>query len=313
MLKLDGVAAFVTVVDAGSITEAARRLDLAKSIVSERLADLERSLGARLLQRTTRRLSLTEDGAAFLERARRIVREVSDAADEMAERRGALVGPLRISAPVSFGVLHLGAALYPFLRDHPRIDLTIELDDRFADLAADGFDAVIRHGPIRDSWLVATRLASSRRFLVASPAYLSAHGEPRALGDLEDHRAILYTNRATDWRFLSPDGPVIVHPRKALRVNNGLIMREAAVAGLGVSLLPGFMIHEALVDGTLRTLDIGLEAEGAEIHIAYDKEHGASAKVRALIEHLKRAFGDPPYWDPGAASAGGGEPPSIGA
>jgi DNA-binding transcriptional LysR family regulator len=309
MLKLDGVAAFVAVVDAGSITEAARRLDLSKSIVSERLADLERVLGARLLQRTTRRLSLTEDGTAFLERARRIVRDVTDATAEMAERRGALIGPLRLSAPVSFGVLHLGAALYPFLRDHPEIDLTVELDDRFVDMAADGFDAVIRHGPIRDNWLVATRLASSRRFLVASPDYLAAHGEPRSLADLDDHRAILYTNRITDWRFSSPDGPTVVRPRKALRVNNGLIMRDAAVAGLGVTLLPSFMIHAELAGGALRILDIGLEAEGAEIHIAYPKDHGASAKVRALIEHLKRSFGDPPYWE--AASVGSAGLPSI--
>src|SRR3954469_16790595 len=129
-MKLDGIAAFVAVAEAGSISEAARRLRLSKSVVSERLAELERSLGTALLHRTTRRLALTEDGAAFLERAARITREVEEAAADMAERRGTLAGPLRLSVPVTFGRMHLGPALYPFLAAHPRIELTLDLDDR---------------------------------------------------------------------------------------------------------------------------------------------------------------------------------------
>ena len=149
-MKLDGIAAFVAVAEAGSISEAARRLRLSKSVVSERLAGLERGLGAGLVRRTTRKLSLTEDGAAFLERAARIVREVEEAAADLAERRGTLAGPLRISAPVTFGRMHLGPALYPFLARHPRVELTLDLDDRRVDAAADGFDAVVRHGPVAD-------------------------------------------------------------------------------------------------------------------------------------------------------------------
>ncbi|MDB5454715.1 MAG: LysR family transcriptional regulator, partial [Caulobacter sp.] len=262
-MKLDGIATFVAVATAGSMSEAARRLGVSRSMVSERLAELERSLGARLLQRTTRKVSLTEDGLAFLERAQRIVRDVAEASAEMAERRGALVGPLRLSGPVSFGSLHLGPALYPFLRAHPGIDLALDLDDRFVDAAADGYDAVIRHGPIRDNWLIAMRLAPSRRMLVASPAYLSAHGTPNGLADLEAHRAILYTNRGADWRFGGEAGPIIVRPGAALRVNNGLVMRDAALAGLGVTLLPSFMIHAELLSGALRVIEVGVEAEGA--------------------------------------------------
>ena len=179
MLKLDGIAAFVQVAEAGSISEAARRLRLAKSVVSERLVELERSLGAVLLHRTTRRLSLTEDGSAFLAHATRITREVEEAAAEIAERRGSLTGPLRLSAPVTFGRMHLGPALYPFLAANPGIALALDLDDRRVDVAAEGYDAVIRHGPIEDSRLVAMRLASSRRCLVASPNYLARHGTPR--------------------------------------------------------------------------------------------------------------------------------------
>lgn len=296
-MKLEGLQTFVAVAEAGSISEAARRLALSKSVVSARLAELERDLGVRLIQRTTRKMNLTEDGLTFLRRARKIARDVAEASAEIAERRTALVGPLRVSAPVSFGVLHLGPALYPFLKDNPGIELTLDLEDRFVDVAADGYDAVIRHGSIRDSWLVALRLASSRRRLVASPGYLAAHGEPDTLEALGTHRGILYTNRAIDWRFGGDQGTAIVHPRSALRVNNGLVMRDAALAGMGVTLLPTFLVHKELVAGTLKAIDIGMEAEGAEIHLACLKDPGPSAKVRALTEHLRRTFGSPPYWD----------------
>ena len=141
MIKIEGIAAFVAVVEAGSISEAARRLRLSKSVVSERLAELERSLGGKLLHRTTRKLTLTEDGAAFMDRALRIVREIEEAAADMAERRGTLAGPLRIAAPVTFGRMHLGPALYPFLAEHPEIELTLDIDDRRVDASSDGYDA----------------------------------------------------------------------------------------------------------------------------------------------------------------------------
>jgi DNA-binding transcriptional LysR family regulator len=297
MMKFDGLAVFVAVAEAGSITAAARRLGLAKSVVSERLAELERTIDGQLVQRTTRRLSLTEDGQAFLPRARLLLSEADAAVAELSERRGSLVGPLRISAPVSFGALHIGAALYPFLLAHPRIELTLELDDRFVDIAAEGFDAVLRHGPVDDTRLVARRLAASRRALVASPAYLAAHGAPASTDELEGHRAILYANREGDWRFEALGGAIVVRPTVALRVNNGLIMRDAALAGLGITLLPTFMIHRELTSGELQELDVGVQAEGADVYVAYPGERGASAKLAALIEALRRAIGDPPYWD----------------
>jgi DNA-binding transcriptional LysR family regulator len=304
MMKLDGVAAFVAVAEAGSISEAARRTGLAKSVVSERVSELERGLGALLIQRSTRKLTLTEDGLAFLERARRIVHDVNEATAELSERRGTLSGPLRLAGPVGFGSLHLGPALYAFLAAHPAIDLTLDLDDRFVDIAADGYDAVIRHGPIRDTRLVAKRLGASRRLLVASPAYLEARGTPRSLADLEQARAILYTNRETDWRFPGAGDEAVVRPRAVLRVNNGLVMRDAAVAGLGITLLPTFFVDRELAAGTLRHVDIGIEAEGAELHIAYPPNRSASAKIVALTAWLRERFGAPAYWDV-AARAGG--------
>jgi DNA-binding transcriptional LysR family regulator len=176
VIRIEGITAFVAVAEAGSISEAARRLRLSKSVVSERLAELERSLGGTLLHRTTRRLTLTEDGSAFLQRSIRIIDEIRIGASEMTERRGTLSGPLRISAPVTFGRMHLGPALYPFLALNPLIELVLDLDDRRVDVSSDGYDAIIRHGPIDDSRLVVWKLCSSRRLLVASPDYLKQQG-----------------------------------------------------------------------------------------------------------------------------------------
>ena len=297
-MKLEGIGTFVTVAEAGSISEAARRQRLSKSVVSERLAELERSLGTTLLHRTTRRLTLTEDGIAFLARARRIVREVEDAGADMAERRGELVGPLRISAPVTFGRMHLGPALYPFLARHPGIELTLDLDDRRADAAADGYDAVVRHGAIQDSRLIAWRLAASRRLLVASPEYIARNGAPTSMADLASHRGIFYTHRGVaDWRFPSPDGAAIVRGRIGLLVNNGDVMREAAIAGLGIALLPTFIAGGAIRTGELKVVGIGVEAEGEFIYIAYPEGPPPSAKLKAFAECLITVIGDPPYWD----------------
>jgi DNA-binding transcriptional LysR family regulator len=168
MIRIEGIAAFVATVEHGSISGAARQLRLSKSVVSERLAELERSLGSALLHRTTRKLSLTEDGTAFLPRAQRITRDVVEAAADIAERRGTLAGALRIAAPVTFGHMHLGPALYPFLRRHPEIQLTLDLDDRRIDVASSGHDAIIRQGVIDDTRLVVWKLAKSHRLLVGS-------------------------------------------------------------------------------------------------------------------------------------------------
>jgi len=297
MMKLEGVAAFVAVAEAGSISEAARRLGLAKSVVSERVTELERLLGASLMQRTTRKLTLTGDGEMFLERARRIVRETVEAQAEIAERRGSLSGPLRLAGPIGFGMLHLGRMVNAFLAVHPAIDLSLDLDDKFVDLAADGYDAVIRHGPVEDSRLIAKRLATSRRMLVAAPSYIEKHGAPASLEELAGACAILYANRSADWRFRCSEGETILRPRACLRVNNGIVMRDAALAGLGIALLPTFFMYEQLASGALQHVDVGAEAEGAELYIAYSRNRSASAKVAALTEWLRTEIGAPAYWE----------------
>jgi len=298
MLKIDGITAFVAVAEAGSISEAARRLRLSKSVVSERLSEMEKALGATLLHRTTRKLTLTEDGAAFLERATRIAHEVREAAADLAERRGTLTGPLRIAAPVTFGRRHLGPALYPFLADHPGIELTLDLDDRRVDAASEGYDAIIRHGLIADSRLVAWTLTRSRRLLVAAPDYLSRYGRPASLADLENHRGIFYANRGVaDWRFQGPDGAVIIRGKLAFGVNNGDVMHDAAIAGLGIALLPTFIAGPAIKEGRLVEIDVGCRPEAEFIFMAHPEGRNPSAKLRAIADHLRKAFGDPPYWD----------------
>jgi len=298
MPKLEFLAAFVAIAETGSMTGAAARLSISKSVVSERLLELERTLGARLVERTTRRLALTEEGNVFYERARGILRDVEGAATELAQLRGKLTGPLRISAPVSFGTLHLGRALFGFLAQHPEIELTLELDDRFVNMAEEGYDAVIRHGPVDDRRVIAKRLALSRRLLVASPDYLKRAGKPTSLPDLELHRGIVYSARgAGDWRFRSGRKFVTVRPAVALRVNNGLLMRDAAIAGLGIAFLPTFLLDVPVRERTLRVLDVGAEGEGATVHIAYPEHLRASGKIRALTAWLKEAFCEPAYWD----------------
>jgi DNA-binding transcriptional LysR family regulator len=298
MLKLESIAAFSAIAEAGSITGAARRLALSKSVVSERLTELERVVGSKLVRRTTRSLSLTDDGNAFYARAKQIMRDVENAASELTERRGTLTGSLRISAPVSFGTLHLGQALFGFLARHPGIELTLELEDRFVDILGDGYDAIVRHGPVDDDRIIVKRLSASRRVLVASADYLKRSGNPASLQDLGQHRGIIYGNRgAADWRFRVGRKWVIARPQVALRVNNGLLMRDAAVAGLGIALLATFLLETPLKKRTLKVLDVGAEAEGATIYIAYPEHLRSSAKIRALTASLQQSFGDPPYWD----------------
>ncbi|MBV5335683.1 LysR family transcriptional regulator, partial [bacterium] len=194
MDKLDDMLAFIKVVDARSFTAAADRLGLSKSVVSRRIAELEDRLGARLLNRTTRRLSPTEVGQAFYERCTRIVSDLDEAERAVGDLHGAPRGRLRLNAPVSFGRLHLAAAIVAFVERHPAIEIDIELNDRYVDLLEDGYDLAVRIGRLRDSSLVARKLAPCRRVMVASPAYLERFGAPQIPEDLARHNCLLYTN-----------------------------------------------------------------------------------------------------------------------
>jgi DNA-binding transcriptional LysR family regulator len=165
-------------------------------------------------------------------------------------------------------------------------------------LWVEGYDAIVRHGPVHDDRIIVKRLSASRRLLVASPDYLKRYGKPVTLEELGQHRGIIYGNRgALDWRFRVNRKFAIARPQVALPVNNGLLMRDAAVAGLGIALLPTFLLQISLKNRTLKVLDVGAEAEGATIYIAYPEHLRSSGKIRALTAWLQKSFGDPPYWD----------------
>ncbi|SDA19953.1 LysR family transcriptional regulator [Sphingomonas sp. NFR15] len=294
-MKLDGIIAFVTVADCGSINEAARQLRLSKSTVSERLTELEHALGTRLLSRNSRQHALTDEGVILLERARRIVAETNEAREDLARRRGEIAGPLRIVAPRAFGDLHLGPILYDFMDRHPDITVTADFDDRISDLSG-GFDAIVRIAPDGLPKLATEQLTISRRSLVAAPAYLARYGRPETIADLAHHKAIHYMERGPDdWTFKAEIERVVARVPPRLRVSSCLAMRDAAVAGLGIAWLPTFHSYQAIKAGTLEILDLGLEPDVTPITIAY--QHGLPARLRAFVDHVKLAFGDPPYWD----------------
>ena len=296
-MTLDGLVAFVTVANTGSISEAARQLRLSKSAVSERLTELERAVGTNLLHRNSRQLALTEDGVAFLERAKRIVAEAGQAAEELAQRRGEVAGPLRIAAPRGFGDTHLGPALYSFMERFPDVSITAEFDDRVGDVAA-GYDAIIRIAPGDLPKMPVQILTTSRRTLVAAPAYLARFGRPHTIEDLAQHKAIHYMERnPDDWSFKSGNELIVARVAPRLRVTSCLAMRDAAIEGLGIASLPTFHSHLALRTGALQIIDLGLDADLTPISLAYQNGAPPTARLVALIEHLKLTFGDPPYWD----------------
>lgn len=298
-MKLDGIIAFVAVADCGSINEAARQLRLSKSTVSERVTELEHALGAKLLLRNSRQFALTNDGIALLERARRIIAETSEAKEDLARRRGDVSGALRIAVPRAFGDLHLGPILYDFMARYPDITVTAEFDDRISDLGS-GFDALVRIAPVELPKLAVEQLTISRRTLVAAPSYLDRHGRPETINQLEHHQAIHYMDRGPDdWTFRAEIERVVARVAPRLRVSSCFAMRDAAIAGLGIAWLPTFHSHQAVKTGALEVLDVGVDSDVTPITIAYQNGLAPPARLKAMIEHFKIAFGNPPYWDEG--------------
>jgi DNA-binding transcriptional LysR family regulator len=242
---------------------------------------------------------LTEDGAAFLERAKRIVAEANDAANELARRRGEVAGPLRIACPRGLADTHLAAAIFSFMERYPGVSATVDADDRMAD-AAGGFDAIIRISNAELPKLALETITISRRYLVAAPSYLAQFGRPESIEDLASHKAIHYMERnPDDWSFRVGNDLVVARVEPRLRVSSCLAMRDAAVAGLGIASLPTFHCADGLKSGALEILDVGADDDITPITLAYQNGVRPSAKLAALIEHLKRAFGNPPYWDTG--------------
>lgn len=311
MDRLDDMLAFIRVVEARSFTAAAERLGVSKSVISRRLTDLENRLGARLLNRTTRRLSITEVGQAFFERCVRIVADLEEAERAVADLHGEPRGILKVNAPMSFGLLHLAPAIVRFLERHPAVEIDIALNDRYVDLVDEGFDVAVRIGRLRDSSLIARRLAPNRRVVCASPAYFARHGEPVVPEDLTRHNCLIYTNipAAEQWQFRIDGAIRSVRVSGNLRANNGDVLREAAIAGAGVIVLPTFLVGDALVRGDLICVLSAFAADDSTVNAVYPHNRHLSPKVRAFVDFLAARFGPEPYWDaalppPEAADSG---------
>lgn len=302
MDRFEALQTFVAVVEAGQFSAAAERLGCNNSVVSRRIADLENRLGAQLLQRTTRRLSLTDAGRDFYERAVRLLAELDEAEHSVAAGQSSLSGRLRLAAPLSFGLLHLTPILNAFMAEHPGLVLDVDLDDRKVNLVEEGIDLALRIGQLGDSSLVARPLAPIRRLLCASPAYLERHGTPATPEALSDHACLVYSNTPDpqQWTFSEANGRMVqVRVPARLRANNGDILLAASIEGLGISIQPTFIAYRAIMEGRLRPLLTDYTLPAATAHAVYPSRRFVPQRVRALIEFLRQQIGERPYWDEG--------------
>ena len=288
---------FCTVVDKGSFVGAAEPLDMSKAAISRYVSGLEERLGTRLLHRTTRRLSLTDEGRQFYLQAREVLAMMDEAEQAVSSASPEASGVLRVNAPVSFGVLHLAPVWADFMKAYPKVELEISLSDRLVDLVDEGIDLAVRIARLENSSLVGRRLASTRMCLCASPAYLASHAPIRQLSDVAEHGTVAYSNFASgnEWQFEGPHGMETVSTRSVVRCNNGDTCRAIALAGGGVSLQPSFMVAEDLRRGDLIEILPGFRSVELGIYAVYPTRKHLPAKVRALIAFLVERFAHPAW------------------
>ena len=300
MDRLDEIRAFVAVAEARSFTQGARKLDVSGAQVSKLVARLENRLGARLLNRTTRDVSLTETGQAYLERSRDLLEEF-DALEMSVRDQSGPSGNLKVSAPVSFGKDQLTPALLDFASNCLAVSLDVHFSDRMVNLVEEGFDVAVRIGHLQDSSLVARRLAAVRMVTCASPAYLAGAGVPRTLEELGAHEAILDTNvrDATVWRFGRGAAVEDVRVHGRLRFNGADACVEAALRGFGILRTPAFAAAEELRAGRLEPILCNYEPEEIYVHAVYPHARHLAAKVRGFVDFLAQRYAGEPDWHKG--------------
>lgn len=283
---------FVRVVEAGSFTAVAAQMSTTQPTISRQIAALEEHLGARLLTRTTRALTLTDDGRAYYEHVLRVLEAVGEAESAVGRRRSKPSGLLRMATPVVFGRLHIVPRLPAFLTRHPEVSIELSMSDTFADLAEQGIDLAIRVGNITDPGLIAKRIGVVRRVTVASPAYIQAHGAPRTPHDLTGHECIFYTRLATGnrWEFAGPDGPLTVEIKGRFRADTSDAVREGVLAGLGIAVIPAFAFSDEIASGKVQVLLADHEPKRLPMSAVYASRRFVPLKVRAMIDYLAREF-----------------------
>jgi DNA-binding transcriptional LysR family regulator len=296
-LDLLDVALFVRAALLANVSAAGREFGLSAAVASARLAQLERLLGARLLHRTTRRISLTQDGEIFMSRAQTLLDAAAAARASVGRAQTEPQGRLRVSMPSSFGRQHVSPVIPAFLRRYPGVSVDLRLSDHLVDLVDAGVDMAIRLGALKDSTLVAKRLAVNRRVICCAPAYLAAHGTPGHPADLAQHECVILADQNT-WAFETPTGPLDVRVTGRLATDNGEVIRDALLAGFGIALKSTWDVAPYLRSGELVTiLDSYPPAETVAIWAVYPSRAFVPPKTLALIDFLAAHFGDPPYWD----------------
>jgi DNA-binding transcriptional LysR family regulator len=299
MDKLDAMQAFAKVVALGSYAEAGRQLGLTRSAVSKGVMELEQILGARLLDRTTRRVSPTEAGLPYYERCVDILARIDETEQQVSRLHDEPKGVLKVNAPMSFGALYLGSAIADFMAAYRDLRVELSLNDRFIDPIEEGVDVTIRIAALQDSSLIARKLAPARRILAASPDYVAKHGMPSTPDDLADHRCLNYghTTLLQRWQ-LTKDGDALNVPiRSVLCSNNGDVLRAAAIAGQGITELPTFLIGPDIKAGRLRVVLADYPPTELGIYALYAPNRYLAAKTRVLIDFLVARFGARPAWD----------------
>ena len=298
MDRLSQITMFNAVVERQSFTAAARALGVSASAVSKQVSQLENELGARLINRTTRSLSLTEVGSAYYEQTKDIVSALDQAEATVTELTGKPRGLLKVHIPVGFGQVHLSRILPGFLERYPEITLDVTVLESHVDLVETGLDVAVRIGGRQDSSLIRRRLAPNRRLLCASPAYLEAHGTPETPDDLTHHNCLTHSPEGPHGEWLFTDGghEHAVRLRGTVRTNSFAVLRDAALAGAGIVRLAGYLVGEDLRAGRLVTVLDEYVAQDAEISVVYPTRRHLSPKVRAFVDYLVETIGQPDFW-----------------
>jgi DNA-binding transcriptional LysR family regulator len=297
MLDIRQIQSFLAVAQAGSFVSAADTLGLSKAAVSRHISDLEAQVGARLLHRTTRRLSLTDEGQRFQQRASELLGAWEELEAETANSGAEAIGVLRVNAPLSFGILHLAPLWGRFLEQNPKLTLQLDLSDRLVDLVDEGYDLAVRIMRLGNSQLVSRQLTTTRMVLCASPDYLARNGNPIHPRDLNAHRAIAYTlwSGGDDWSFDGPDGETRVRVQPCIHTNSGDTCRAAALQGQGIVLQPDFLVGPDLQQGRLVELLPGFRSMTLGVHAVYATRKHLPLKTRRLIDFLVASFRAPPW------------------
>lgn len=300
MDRYENMNAFVRVVESGGISAAADRMGVAKSVVSRRLKELEEHLGVELFHRTTRQMNLTDSGRAFYQQSIRILADILEAEHVASQFHGALKGNLKVALPLSFGLMHLGPAIREFLQMHPEIEFDLDFNDRQVDLLAEGFDLAIRIASLPDSSLIARRLAPVQAVLCASPAYLDRMGRPQTPKELIHHHCLVYNliSNFENWNLYDANGQAIKTKIKSyLKASNGEFLRDAAVNGLGIVLMPVFIVYKEIESGALIPLLTEYRCPQLAAYALYPQTRHLSQRVRAFVDFLVKRFEGLPYWD----------------